>query len=219
MIRFTALLLILITSFSAACAADLSAALRSAIDSKGSLRFDKTFKDSKSKVYLPLVPAKPVTLKYQDGKFINAESSDGVKVIYQNEDGDYVFSNGWLYTPITKNTVKSLKAFDIELQNLVLKSHINDGFVVPSGFKLPRDLAITAGSLPIEFRISPVDTDKELEFIKRKAALNIDSIDFLTYDYKSGSFIEAEFDLAANKVRTIDGAKLWIKILLYFLLR
>lgn len=108
-----------------------------------------------------------------------------LKLILKTKDNEYLFSNGWVFLPIVDNTVKSFDFLDLALQAQILKNKIIPSFIIPEGFTLPRDLAITTGHLPINLRNVELATDREARYIKLLAEENSKSnLRLLVYDYK-----------------------------------
>lgn len=117
----------------------------------------------------------------------STNGTEAVNLVLRTADEDYLFSNGWIYTPIKNNTVKSLDEYDPLIQKQILLNQIIQSFIVPKKFTLPRDLALTTGRLPIEFRDVELATSKQIEFKKRlKEQEALANIKLLSYSNISG---------------------------------
>lgn len=107
--------------------------------------------------------------------------------IYKNRDLDILFSNGWIFTAIKDRTIKSLDFYDPLIQKQILQNVLPEDFIVPKKFKLPRDLSVIAGHLPIKFRNVELATHKEakyLELLKKEIADSV--LKILSYDQNAG---------------------------------
>lgn len=114
------------------------------------------------------------------------------------QDGDdLLFSDGqnnWIFLPLEDNTVKSFDFLHPSIQAKILNTNIVQSFLVPDSFKLPRDLAITMGRLPLELRTVELASDRELRFRERlKQEKESKVIDAISYSIKSGLLTELEF--------------------------
>ncbi len=126
--------------------------------------------------------------------FVNGYAgTEAVNLVLKTQESDYLFSNGWIYVPIKNNTVKGFDYYDEKIQAQILLDQITPGFLVPKGFTLPRDLAITAGRLPIELRTVELASDREIKFKERLKQEQISKpLTILSYSVKSGMLNKVE---------------------------
>lgn len=181
-------------------------------------RFDDEDKDDTStskEIYGP--PLAPRTSKPSKITEIPEIKDEDIELIYQSQDQDYFFSNGWIYTPIKENTIKSFDFYDNPIQKQILKNKIIQSFIVPKDFKMPRDLGITTAKLPIEFRDVDLASTREERFlalINRESKL-LSSI-ILTYDQNIDSLKLIKFpskkDFKDNEIEITDINNLQPKI-------
>jgi hypothetical protein len=124
------------------------------------------------KLFIPLIP-KTV--------------SEGVSTLVEKTDReDFLFSNGWIYTPIVNNTIKSFDYYPESFQKQILQAQIVQEFIIPKDFSLPRDLAMLAGRLPIKLTAVELASDRELKYKQRIKELDQNQIfDFLGYSHSS----------------------------------
>ena len=127
--------------------------------------------------------------------FVNGSNETGpATLVYKSKENDYLFSNGWIYVPMQDNTVRGFDYYDEKIQAQILLNQITPGFLIPKGFTLPRDLAITAGRLPIELRTVELASDREIKFKERLKQEQISNpLKFLSYSVKSGILSEVGF--------------------------
>lgn len=173
------------------------------------------------KLWLPIIPARPKILVDNGGESVVEIVSLNFKSADSN--ADYLFSNGWIFTPIIEDsqhpkslkapassTIKSFDFYDKKIQEQILKNKIIPDFIVPEGFRLPRDLAIIAGHLPLTFRDVELATEKEEKFAKllREEAQN-KALDLLVYDYMSGDLKLISLDSLSSQedtqIKTLSG--------------
>ncbi|MDD9899345.1 MAG: hypothetical protein OXU45_10155 [Candidatus Melainabacteria bacterium] len=116
------------------------------------------------------------------------------------KDGDdFLFSDGSVFTPIEKNTAKSFDFFHPEIQAKILSTNLVQSFLVPEGFTLPRDLAITMGRLPLNLRSVELASDRELRFRERlKQEAKAKVIDALVYSNQSAKLKRVQFENKAK---------------------
>lgn len=161
-------------------------------------------------------------------KEMNLAETDELSLIQKTEGNDYLFSNGWIYTPIENNTIKSFDYYPEVFQNILVQSTVTQSFLVPDAFRLPRDLAMLAGRLPIDLSSVELATDREVLYEERlKEEAKTSDFEFLSYSIKNGQFnlikiqrdedkpisgleIEAKEDISkalhyASKLKKIDG--------------
>ncbi len=126
--------------------------------------------------------------------FVNgASGAEEITLTLKTPENDYLFSNGWIYVPIKDNTVKGFDYYDEKIQAQILLNQITPGFLVPKGFTLPRDLAITAGRLPIELRTVELASDREVKFKERLKQEQLSKpLTILSYSRKSGILSKIE---------------------------
>ena len=154
----------------------------------------------------------------------NKQSTDSeIKLVIKDGD-DLLFSdeiNDWVFTPIKGNTVKSFDFLHPQIQAKILSTNIVPTFLVPSGFELPRDLAITMGRLPLSLRTVELASDRELRFRERLAEEQASKpIDAISYSVKTGLLKRVGFsdlplvenldEMSAgltyvSEIKTIDG--------------
>lgn len=108
---------------------------------------------------------------------------------------DFLFSNNWIFTPVKNDTIKSLDYFPEEFQEILLAGEINQGFLIPKNFVLPRDLAILAGRLPVKLASVELATEREVIYQERMKDLeDTKVVEFLSYSFNDGSFNYIEID-------------------------
>lgn len=114
----------------------------------------------------------------------NAEIED----LEQSPDGDLLFGNSYIYTPIENNTIKGYSEYAPLIKDKILSFVIPSDFLVPKGFSLPRDLGVLSDELPIPLRNSQLSTVKELELKTLLAAERVKEIRFLAYSSLNNGF-------------------------------
>lgn len=122
----------------------------------------------------------------------NAEIED----LEQPPDGDLLFGNSYIYTPIENNTIKGYSEYAPLIKDRILSFVIPSDFLIPKGFSLPRDLGVLSDELPIPLRNSQLSTVKELELKTLLAAERVKEIRFLAYSSLDNGF--ALIKLAKN---------------------
>lgn len=122
----------------------------------------------------------------------NAEIED----LEQSPDGDLLFGNSYIYTPIENNTIKGYSEYAPLIKDRILSFVIPSDFLIPKGFSLPRDLGVLSDELPIPLRNSQLSTVKELELKTLLAAERVKEIRFLAYSSLDNGF--ALIKLAKN---------------------
>jgi 2-dehydropantoate 2-reductase len=122
----------------------------------------------------------------------NAEIED----LEQSPEGDLLFGNSYIYTPIENNTIKGYSEYAPLIKDRILSFVITSDFLVPKGFSLPRDLGVLSDELPIPLRNSQLSTVKELELKTLLAAQKVKEIRFLAYSSLDNGF--ALIKLAKN---------------------
>lgn len=122
----------------------------------------------------------------------NAEIED----LEQSPDGDLLFGNSYIYTPIENNTIKGYSEYAPLIKDRILSFVIPSDFLIPKGFSLPRDLGVLSDELPIPLRNSQLSTVKELELKTLLAAERVKEIRFLAYSSLNNGF--ALIKLAKN---------------------
>ncbi len=132
--------------------------------------------------------------------FVNGYSdAEEITLVLKTRENDYLFSNGWIYVPIKDNTVKGFDYYDEKIQAQILLDQITPGFLIPKGFTLPRDLAITAGRLPIELRTVELASDREIKFKERLKQEQISKpLKILSYSVRSGMLSKIELTKNAS---------------------
>ena len=132
----------------------------------------------------------------------NAEIED----LEQSPDGDLLFGNSYIYTPIENNTIKGYSEYAPLIKDRILSFVIPSDFLVPKGFSLPRDLGVLSDELPIPLRNSQLSTVKELELKTLLAAERVKEIRFLAYSSLDNGF--ALIKLAKNTENPASVAEL-----------
>lgn len=118
-----------------------------------------------------------------------SEISDQISLVQKTDKDDYLFSNLWIYTPVENNSIKSFDYYPKIFQDVLIQSQINQNFLVPKDFVLPRDLAMLAGRLPVALGSVELATDREILYKKRvKEEEKNKAFEFLTYSFHDGSF-------------------------------
>lgn len=146
---------------------------------------------SGSSTWLLIKPRKEINLSDQIATSdpLDLPRNDVIKLIQKTEGNDYLFSNGWIYTPIENNTIKSYDYYPQVFQNVLIQSTVHQSFLVPEDFKLPRDLAMLAGRLPIDLSSVELATDREILYEERlKEEEKTSDFEFLSYSAKNGQF-------------------------------
>lgn len=236
MLTLRVLFVLLISSFLAASATTVPDDIQKIMQADfadGKYRLDGVFQ-SGNKLWLPIIPKelpdglvrnqrllvnvddkttlvgqldKKSTNEDQEENELSAEAQEKITLIYADDDHDYLFSNGWIYTQINENTIKSLEFYGKVIQEQILKNRIVSEFIVPNGFLLPRDLAIVTGHLPIKFRDVELATHKEeryLELLKKE--IKDSNMELITYDFNSGDFKLSIFSLKEERLKSMNKA-------------
>jgi|LakMenEpi08Jun12_1017391.scaffolds.fasta_scaffold00010_31 2-dehydropantoate 2-reductase len=124
------------------------------------------------------------------------DENAGIEDLEQSPDGDLLFGNSYIYTPIENNTIRSYSEYAPLIKDRILSFVIPSDFLVPKGFSLPRDLGVLSDELPIPLRNSQLSTVKELELKTLLAAERVKEIRFLAYSSLDNGF--ALIKLAKN---------------------
>ncbi|MFZ4084320.1 MAG: ketopantoate reductase family protein [Vampirovibrionia bacterium] len=124
------------------------------------------------------------------------DENAGIEDWEQSPDGDLLFGNSYIYTPIENNTIKGYSEYAPLIKDRILSFIIPSDFLVPKGFSLPRDLGVLSDELPIPLRNSQLSTVKELELKTLLAAQRVKEIRFLAYSSLDNGF--ALIKLAKN---------------------
>jgi 2-dehydropantoate 2-reductase len=124
------------------------------------------------------------------------DENAGIEDLEQSPDGDLLFGNSYIYTPIENNTIKGYSEYAPLIKDRILSFVIPSDFLVPKGFSLPRDLGVLSDELPIPLRNSQLSTVKELELKTLLAAERVKEIRFLAYSSLDNGF--ALIKLAKN---------------------
>lgn len=168
--------------------------LQKELGSSAQFRSDKVLKFG-DKLWLPFITSEKIA------KAVPADSNGEISLVLRSED-DFLFSNSTLYTPIiTKDeqeTVKSFDFYDEQIQKKILSLKVNPNFLIPKNFVLPRDLAITAGHLPLDYARVPLATERQEAFMKKLALEKAKGLNFLSYDFSNG-------DLLRVRIKSVDG--------------
>lgn len=110
-----------------------------------------------------------------------------ISLVLKTENEDFLFSNGWIYTPIKDHTIKSLDFYPEAIQKQFILDQVSQTFLIPKKFTLPRDLAMTIGRLPLELSNVELATDRELLFKQRLEADKQKVINFAVFSNKTHS--------------------------------
>ena len=139
---------------------------------------------------------------------INPEDDEnaGIEDLEQSPDGDLLFGNSYIYTPIENNTIKGYSEYAPLIKDRILSFVIPSDFLIPKGFSLPRDLGVLSDELPIPLRNSQLSTVKELELKTLLAAERVKEIRFLAYSSLDNGF--ALIKLAKNTENPASVAEL-----------
>lgn len=141
------------------------------------------------KLFVPLVP------KVKN----NLEAS----LLEQVNQSDYLFANGWIYTSIIDNSIKSFDYYPESFQKQILQNQIAQELIIPKDFVLPRDLAMLAGRLPLKLKSVELASDRELLYKKRVSELTQSKVfDFLAYSYFSRTLYNYSLNSPENKLPT-----------------
>jgi hypothetical protein len=142
------------------------------------------------KLFIPLIP-----------KIV----SDDVPTLVEKTDReDFLFANGWIYTPVINNSIKSFDYYPESFQKQILQSQIVQEFIIPKDFSLPRDLAMLAGRLPIKLTAVELASERELQYKKRIKELDQSKIfDFFAYSHASRQLLH--YSLANTQAESQTG--------------
>jgi 2-dehydropantoate 2-reductase len=157
--------------------------------------------ETKNKQWLLLINPHSQVDGMQTGTVAEGVTSVDVKkedlsLIFKSPDGDLLFGNSYIYTPIENNTIKGYSEYAPLIKDRILSFVIPSDFLVPKGFSLPRDLGVLSDELPIPLRNSQLSTVKELELKTLLAAERVKEIRFLAYSSLDNGF--ALIKLAKN---------------------
>lgn len=146
------------------------------------------------------------------------EVSSELTLIKRTDDDDFLFSNGWIYTQIIDNTIKSFDYYSKDFQDILVQSKIHQEFILPKKFKLPRDLAFLAGRIPMELSSVELASDREILYKKKLEKIKSQTpFKFLAYSYNSGKLSEISIDKKSNEklgeARDLEADKLGLKYL------
>ncbi|MEY3369741.1 MAG: hypothetical protein RLZZ361_411 [Cyanobacteriota bacterium] len=156
---------------------------------KAKFRMDGVFVFGE-KLFIPLIP-----------KIV----SDDVPTLVEKTDReDFLFANGWIYTPVINNSIKSFDYYPESFQKQILQSQIVQEFIIPKDFSLPRDLAMLAGRLPIKLTAVELASERELQYKKRIKELDQSKIfDFFAYSHASRQLLH--YSLANTQAESQTG--------------
>jgi len=123
-----------------------------------------------------------------------------INLVMKTDTKDFLFSNGWIYTPINNNSIKSFDYYPQIFQDILLQSKIYQEFIVPKKFNLPRDLAFLAGRIPLSLGSIELASDRELLYKEKLKKIESEKpFQFLTYSYHSGNLSEISIDKILNE--------------------
>jgi len=123
-----------------------------------------------------------------------------ITLVMKTETKDFLFSNGWIYTQINNNSIKSFDYYPQIFQDILLQSKIHQEFIVPKKFNLPRDLAFLAGRIPMSLGSIELASDRELLYKEKLKQIESEKpFQFLTYSYNSGNLTEILIDKISNE--------------------
>jgi hypothetical protein len=166
---------------------------------------------TQDKLWLLVKPRRDISFSEGSWAEFELESQHELGLLEKTTEEDYLFSNGWIYTPIKDNTIKSYDYYPESFQKVLLQSLINQGFLIPAEFVLPRDLAMLAGRLPLNLGSVELATDRELVYKERlKEEEKTKDLEFLAYTVENGSFSlvsikrNKEDDLINLELETLD---------------
>ncbi len=170
-------------------ATEVPASVKSAIQKlypEAKFRYDGIL-ETKNKQWLLLINPNdrsvlPVHEDHED------DENAGIEDLEQSPDGDLLFGNSYIYTPIENNTIRGYSEYAPLIKDRILSFVIPSDFLVPKGFSLPRDLGVLSGELPIPLRHSQLSTVKELELKTLLAAERVKEIRFLAYSSLNNGF-------------------------------
>ena len=159
--------------------------------------------ESGDQKWLLIKPNKNLNLQEDETKniVISDEAQVGpISLILKTESKDLLFSNGWIYTPIFQKSIKSFDFYPQIIQDIFLQSKIHQEFIVPKGFKLPRDLAFLAGRIPMTLGSIELASDRELLYKEKLEKIESQKpFQFLAYSYNSGNLTEISIDKSSNE--------------------
>jgi hypothetical protein len=162
------------------------------------------------KLWLLIKPRKNIYFKEAQWHEVDDNSSkQELGLLQKTINDDYLFSNGWIYTPIKKNTIKSYDYYPESFQKILLQSLITQGFLIPTEFVLPRDLAMLSGRLPLDLGSVELATDRELLYKERlKEEESTKDLEFLAYSVEHGSFSLVSIKRDKNNLSNLESESL-----------
>ena len=159
---------------------------------------------TRKNLWLLIKPNKKMELLEPESVTEKKEPSE-IKLILKTDKDDYLFSNGWIYTPIENNTIKSYDYYPKIFQDILIQSTIHQGFLVPKDFHLPRDLAMLAGRLALKLSAVELATDRELLYRERlKEENKTHDFEFLTYTVENGIFNLIKINQKEDQISKIE---------------
>ena len=182
-------------------ATEVPASVKSAVQKlypEAKFRYDGIL-ETKNKQWLLLINPNPqvdAILPAVDGVVSVEVQKEDLSLAFTSPDGDLLFGNSYIYTPIENNTIKGYSEYAPLIKDRILSFVIPSDFLVPKGFSLPRDLGVLSDELPIPLRNSQLSTVKELELKTLLAAERVKEIRFLAYSSLDNGF--ALIKLAKN---------------------
>ncbi len=167
-------------------------------------RMDQVVTFGKEK-WILIKPEKNLSLTKEEEKIQMLSSAaelepSPISLINKTKDKDFLFSNGWIYTPIKNNTIKSFDYYPQIFQDILLQSKLHQELIVPKGFELPRDLAFLAGRIPVKLGSIELASDREIIYQKKLEEMkNKKPFEFLTYSFNSGRLQKLSIDKESNE--------------------
>ena len=141
------------------------------------------------KLFVPIVP--------------KMNNNLGASLVEKTNQADYLFANGWIYTPVVENSIKSFDYYPESFQKQILQNQIVQEFIIPKDFVLPRDMAMLAGRLPLKLKSVELASDREFLYKQRLKEFNQNTIfDFLAYSYFSRKLYSYSLNHSAIQSQT-----------------
>jgi 2-dehydropantoate 2-reductase len=193
-------------------ATEVPASVKSAIQKlypEAKFRYDGIL-ETKNKQWLLLINPNPqvdAILPAVDGVASVEVQKEDLSLAFTSPDGDLLFGNSYIYTPIENNTIKGYSEYAPLIKDRILSFVIPSDFLVPKGFSLPRDLGVFSDELPIPLRNSQLSTVKELELKTLLAAERVKEIRFLAYSSLDNGFALIKLAKNAENPTSVEALK------------
>jgi hypothetical protein len=177
--------------------------------------------ESNEKKWLLIKPSSILSIQMDEAENIvisPEKNDDPISLVLKTEDSDFLFSNGWIYTPMKNKSIKSFDFYPQIIQDVLLQSKIHQEFIVPKGFQLPRDLAFLAGRIPLTLGSIELASDRETLYKEKLKQIEDEKpFKFLAYSYNSGNLSEISIDKNSNEkigeAKDLEADKLGLKYL------